>query len=191
MRRWSVDPWILLWAAFLLLTLPLDWLAAFLFAAAVHEMCHITAIRLSGGDIMGLQLSVCGAVIQAEGLSRGKELFCTLAGPAGGLCLVLLHRWMPRTAMCALVHTAYNLLPVYPLDGGRALRCAAYLCFGRYAQKVCAWVELAVLAGLLGVGFVFAFFAHLGGFPLLLALYLIIKVMERKKCCKVFHLGVQ
>ena len=61
--------------------------------------------------------------MHADGMSTTKTLICVLAGPIGSLLLLLYIRWIPRIAFCALVQTIYNLLPIYPLDGGRAIRC--------------------------------------------------------------------
>ena len=52
-----------------------------------------------------------------------RELFCALAGPVGSLLLVTLQAWFPLLALCAFVQGCFNLLPLYPLDGGRALAC--------------------------------------------------------------------
>ena len=123
-----VDVSACLMGAFLLLTLPLNWLLSALAAAAFHELCHGAAILLLGGRIWGVRIGSGGAVMETEPLSSGKELVCALAGPAGSLLLVLTFRIFPRVAVCALVQGAFNLLPVFPLDGGRAaLRSGAFL----------------------------------------------------------------
>ena len=43
MRRVEAAPSACILAAFLLLTLPLRWLLAALFAAGIHELCHALA----------------------------------------------------------------------------------------------------------------------------------------------------
>ena len=56
-------------------------------------------------------------------MSPGRELICILAGPAASLLLLCLARIFPRVAICGLIQGCYNLLPIAPLDGGRALHC--------------------------------------------------------------------
>lgn len=136
----SAGAWIL--GAVGILLLPLPWLLSAVVAACFHEVCHLAALRMLNGRLLGIRIGGHGAVIQAGALSASRELICLLAGPVGSLSLVLLARYVPRVAVCALLQSAYNLLPLYPLDGGRALRCIARLLVPPdRADRFCAVVE--------------------------------------------------
>ena len=106
-----------------LLLLPLRWVLAWLLAVAVHEGCHMLAVWLCGGSLESLRLNGWGASMVANDLTAPQELLCVLAGPIGGAVVLLpLMRYLPATAVCGLLQSAYNLLPFIDLDGGRALR---------------------------------------------------------------------
>lgn len=113
--------------ALLLLTVPIDWLTAASLAALFHELCHIGMILALGGRITHMTLSPSHAEIHTGPLEDGQELLCALAGPVGSFSLVILSRWLPKTAFCGVIQGMFNLLPIYPLDGGRALRCCLTL----------------------------------------------------------------
>ena len=113
--------WIL--GAVLLLAVPINWLLAAATAAVFHELAHGAAVLLLGGKIHGLKILPDGIRMETSPMTAWQEILCSLAGPLGSLLLVLLGTHTPRIALCALVQGCYNLLPVYPLDGGRALRC--------------------------------------------------------------------
>ncbi len=188
----DADPFFLIFASFLLLTLPLRWLIAAVLAAAFHEFCHLAVVWLIRGKAEKLSIGVGGAVIDAGCLSTGQELICALAGPAGSLSLILVARWIHVTALCALVQGLYNLLPVYPLDGGRALRCFLKLLAGEnVAQKLCQAAECVTIGLILLLGIGAAVILKLGFFPLVIAVWMCLRVLGRKIPCKAAQLGVQ
>lgn len=119
--RWKVAGAFWLIMAFWVLALPLGWMVSAFITICVHELCHIGAVKLLGGRVTMLELGPGGVWMEAEGLSQMGAVLSSLAGPLGTSLLLLLYRFCPRLAVCAVVHSAYNLLPVYPLDGGRAL----------------------------------------------------------------------
>ena len=100
-------------------------LAVILSAAALHELGHLLVLRLLGARVRELRVSVFGAelVTSAARLSYPGEIAAVLAGPAVNLLCALglggAHAWVAAGAHLSLC--LFNLLPVRPLDGGRAL----------------------------------------------------------------------
>lgn len=134
---------------------------------AVHELGHATAARLVGLDVDGIYLHVFPVTYVEEASSPRKELLVSLAGPAASLLLagaILGIRalfsapfpspatWIHDPWMLAigvnLAMGVLNLVPVLPADGGRALRAALTLTFGR--------ARAARIVGALGVVLGFA-----------------------------------
>ena len=138
----------ILWAL-LILTLPLKFLMGAALAALIHELCHALAVKLAGGDILGLTLDAGGVTMEVSDLDAGRELLCALAGPAGSLLLSLVP--LPGISLCALIQGLFNLIPLGPLDGGRALGCLLELKMPRYRQQIRQGVEWAVLLALLAL----------------------------------------
>lgn len=139
----------------MLLLLPLRWVSAAVFAAAVHEFWHYGAIRLCGGMVYGLKIGTDGVVMDTEPLNGWKELVCAAAGPAGSFFLLLGAKYWPAAALCALIQGGFNLIPLYPLDGGRVLRCGLANLFPHLSGKTLRMTE--------GVIFLITAFAVLYG----------------------------
>lgn len=117
-------------------------------AALLHEWGHCLALGLLGAPVSGLRIGVFGAELQADRreLSYPGELAAVLAGPGANLlCAVLLtllggSRWAVFTG-ANLVLCAFNMLPVRPLDGGRALELVVVWAAGPAAgERAVRWV---------------------------------------------------
>ena len=169
--RIFTSPGLYFFLALLILLIPLRWLIAAIVSVAVHELFHIGAIWCFGHHIRSIHIGVDGARIQTPPMPLWQELLCALAGPIGGIFLLLFARWFPMLALCSGFHTLYNLLPVYPQDGGRVLRCGAQLLLPeRWANFCCAVVETICLAGIGFLGFYGTFILNAGLFPFLFAI---------------------
>ena len=108
--------------ALMLLLFPLRFLVGVLLAALIHELGHLLALKIAGGRVLSIRLRSFGAKIEAAPMSPGRTALCALAGPAAGALTIFAYKTFPELALAGLVQTVFNLLPVYPLDGGRALR---------------------------------------------------------------------
>lgn len=106
-------------------------LAAVALAAGVHELGHIAALRALGYAVGGIRVEAQGLCISYSGApNAARELAAALAGPAAGLLLAyilsymsarLCSPWLSLAAGASLILSLFNLLPILPLDGGRAL----------------------------------------------------------------------
>lgn len=176
----------------MVLLLPLRWVLAFLIAAGFHEICHWLAILLCSGRNSSVEFHSYGARMFLPPMKPWQEALCALAGPAGGLALGMLSNHIPRIAVCAAIHSLYNLLPMYPLDGGRALQ--SLLCQFLHptdAQWVSDFVGTAVGFALLMVGIFARIRLHLGPLPLLVAAFLLLRTKFSKTPCKTSGFRVQ
>jgi Zn-dependent protease len=108
--------------------------AVALFGSVIlHELGHALAARGFGIRTRDITLYPFGGVAALEGLSDDtrKELVIALAGPVVnavlfGMAVVLFvltgASWLGAIAAINLVMGVFNLLPAFPMDGGRVLR---------------------------------------------------------------------
>lgn len=156
----KIDPWTYWFAALLILVLPLDWLVGTVLAAAFHEACHIFVIRCLGGVIKGFEISPGGAVIKIGSIDNAGELLAAAAGPLGSISTLLLMHAFPQIAISGMIQGIFNLIPIYPLDGGRIVACLAEKLFPTRKELVLRWMEilsytLIFIAVFVGILFIF------------------------------------
>lgn len=130
--------------------------------ALEHECAHSLAAAKLGFCLNRVVLMPYGAVITGnlDGISFKDEIRVAAAGPLCNLCTALFFAalWWLFPDTYAYTDTAFylslfigagNLLPFYPLDGGRVLKCAlAMRTGGKTAGKICRTIS-AVAAALL------------------------------------------
>ena len=158
------------WSFFLLVLLaavisPAEIVVSVLLAAALHECGHLLTLRAYRVPVEGLRLSALGAVLYARGarrLSYGRELIVTLAGCGmnifcGVLTALLALRlsWVEGFVLAGahILLAAFNLLPIPPLDGARALYLIAAFFLGPLAgERIAAVTGLVCSLALAGAG---------------------------------------
>lgn len=181
----SITPQACVYGAVMLLTIPLPWVAAWVITAAAHELCHCLSLYLCGRRIERICIGAMGAKIQTQLLSDWETLFCAMAGPASGGFFILFAKYFPKLAVCALIQMAFNLLPVFPLDGGRALRSLANLLFPEnFAAKLCTAMEVAVVVCLMLTAVLICTVWNLGITPILFVLLFLVCTKKIKFSCK-------
>ena len=125
-------------------------------AAAFHELGHILVLHRCGAQIRRLRIGVLGAVLETGGrMSYGQELAAALAGPLFNLLAAVILGGLGYAAAAGAngVLCLFNLLPIRPLDGGRALYLLlAWMAGPQAAEWGCRWTGLAAaLAVLSGI----------------------------------------
>ena len=167
----SVHPLFVLFGIWFFLCGELFLFLAFTVVAVIHECGHAFYAARIGCRLDTLRLLPCGAVVSGdiEGISLSDEIKLALAGPAvNAACAVLFVAlwWLfpdtyPYTDVAAYASAglaAVNLLPAYPLDGGRIAYCAAAKKRGEgFARKFTLALSLVLAAALLAL-FVFSCF---------------------------------
>ena len=171
-------------AAFALFLVPIRWCAGVFLAALVHELSHIGAIYLLGERILDIRIGILGAIIETQPMKQGREVLCAAFGPLGSLIFAAAFSFFPEAALCALVQGLYNLLPLYPLDGGRILHCLL-------PEAVCIGIEIFTLIMLLGLGIWLSLAFQLGFLSLIPCFSAAFRVFHRKISCKESNLAVQ
>jgi Zn-dependent protease len=117
---------------------------AFFVCVVLHELGHCFVARRNGIRVPRILLMPIGGMAEFESIPRQPrtEITMALAGPAVNFALVALLWWfvdfsaeteaavLPQTLgefinqlfLANLVMGTFNLLPVFPMDGGRVLR---------------------------------------------------------------------
>lgn len=104
--------------------------------AIMHELSHAVVALLLRIDIKEFEFTPFGVCVKYENnLSDLKELIISVSGPVFSMILACLYGNKIYFIINILI-TIFNLLPVYPLDGGRVLRVILKFIFGYKKGKI-------------------------------------------------------
>jgi Zn-dependent protease len=139
----------------------------------LHEFGHIMAARLVGGEARVIIMWMFGGLAMCQApMHPGRQFFVAAAGPVVTFMIMapcmlivqqgftpdvggayqhqgLLMATLAYTARINLINLLFNLLPCYPLDGGRMTRAVLWPLIGlRKAGFVTVWLAYFCIAGL-------------------------------------------
>ena len=155
------------------------------FAASViiHEIGHLLVLKLMGISVRKVQLRLSGARIDSVFLDYRKEILCAAAGPSANLLFawIILHRWPKIAAISILLATA-NLLPIYPMDGGRLVRSGLMLmCRPECAAKASYIISFVTAIGLMITACWVTAYLQAGIWPVFAAMALLWRAGDEEK----------
>lgn len=144
--------------------------ALFFVSLLAHELAHSIVAVVRGIPVRRITFFLFGGMAETTKDSRspGEEFLIAIAGPLCSFLLAALFFWVwlgggqagwPRPVTGAAAYTAvlnlilgiFNLLPGYPMDGGRVLRAAIWKATGsvhratRWASRVGEWMAWGVI----------------------------------------------
>jgi len=151
----------------------------FFISLVAHELAHSLVGRVNGIPVKSITLFIFGGVAQMtkEAAKASAELKMAAAGPAcslviGGLFALL---WVltrgviePVAAMAYwlaqinVVLAVFNLIPGFPLDGGRVLRSLMWHFTGNYQRstRIATWLGKGVAYAFILGGILMMFLLH-------------------------------
>ncbi len=141
------------------LVLTLKVLAVMPLLVLMHELAHVFTARAFGAKTRSVTLSPIGgvAMIELQSMAPWQDVLVSLAGPASNLALAAL-LWGTEGELRILMFAnlllgLFNLLPAYPMDGGRVLRSALRMAVDEdEAASMSLGVGVLVVLAMLALG---------------------------------------
>ncbi|MGZ4900694.1 MAG: site-2 protease family protein [Candidatus Angelobacter sp.] len=152
------------WSPGLMWGIALITAALFFVALLLHELAHSLVAKSLGLKVRAITLFALGGVsqIESEASDAKSEFWIAIVGPLtslfiGAICLAVERIAFPSpgneptTPVAALLHwlgwinvmlAGFNMIPGYPLDGGRVLRSIIWW-IGKSQQRATKWASYA------------------------------------------------
>ena len=172
---------VLLWILSLMI-FPMKFVIAWIITVMIHELGHLLSIQLLGIQIHGITFEFTGIRIRTEPMIPLHEIITAAAGPAFGVVLILLSYHAPLIKGLAIIQTCCNMIPIYPIDGGRVVDGILALVFDENIAANISYMLKIFCVGILIVISLFSVASY--GFGAWIMLIGIIFLLKRKLSCK-------
>lgn len=162
-------------------TLLFDWRFAVMLISILvfHEYGHIRAMKRFGIPTKGIYLIPFfgGAAVGERARTHWQEVYIAMLGPVFGLamCVAALGAWwltgielLGQVATFGALINLFNLLPIYPLDGGRVVKAVAWSASPRVTTPFLLIISAVAFAATAWAGmYLLSFFLVFGVIDLL------------------------
>lgn len=158
----------------------------FLLCLSGHELGHVAALMIYRIPIRSFHIQFAGAVIRHGLCTYGREFVCAAAGPlANGILFVCTYQFFPELAFLSCLMGMANLLPIFPLDGGRMLRSLLLMRMEEVnAMRVMHWVTFAICCLLMVAACCLTMAVKVGIWPIFAALVVLCRVGSANQSCE-------
>ncbi len=167
----------------------LKYVLIFLTIVLLHEGGHIFALLLFKGELQKIILTVVGGIIDVNDykLNNLQNLIVSLSGITINVLIILIIKNIYIDSAIKEVILSYNklmiafnLLPIYPLDGFRIIEVFLNMVFDyEYAQDLSTIVSSFFLILICMYGMI-----SKSGAIIIISIFLFLKILERRKVLK-------
>lgn len=196
-KKLSVHPIsIILWV-WLFLVFDLIVAINYFFAIFFHELGHYFAAKQLGYSLSKFSLSPYGVSLSysQQNLLSDDEIKIAMAGPLANFATVfcvfavwwlfpITHFFTESFVYISILLALLNLLPAYPLDGGRIFICFSSKFFSTDSAKKFTIVSNIVLSVIFFILFIVFLFINFNPSYLLFAVFLIVGVIDLRQSSK-------
>jgi Zn-dependent protease len=182
-----------IWFFLLFLMLPPIAVGAVFVSVLIHELGHAWMANQKGYKVYGITIDmISGAAAIDSNMHDRDSIPITAAGPISTLILSLLCYFIEPYCPVGPIHEfvndmyninlflfIFNILPIYPMDGGQIVRSIANLSKNRYKnRRIASWLSvsfsalivvyavytMSLIMGIFGVYFAYLSLKELGYF---------------------------